>query len=159
MQLPGWRLFLLPAFLKTRVFFFLTSVNNALKDSSCKLLPCVTNIDILPSRGSHDCIISYEMRENNHTHSTAMSVHSSKLTVTTKHFWGKNIYKAKPTLCIKLDIKITFWHTCLNLGMWEESISPTSFHGPCLPNRWVSSVVLNSIMIELTGVMLTFRLT
>ena len=28
----------------------------------------------------------YEIRKNNHAHSTATSVHSNKLTVTTKHF-------------------------------------------------------------------------
>ena len=49
----------------------------------------------------------YEMRKNNHTHLTGRSVHSYKLIVTTKHLRGKI-----PTLWIKIDKEIKFWHTC-----------------------------------------------
>ena len=59
------------------------------------------------------CIIfwcHHEMRENNHAHLTAMSVHSHKLSVTTKYFWGKKTFaRQKLTLWIKLCIKIRFW--------------------------------------------------
>ena len=40
----------------------------------------------------------YEMRENNHGHSKATSVHSNKLTVSTKHFWGKKHLQGKSQL-------------------------------------------------------------
>ena len=46
----------------------------------------------------------FEIRENNHEHSTATSVHSNKLRVTTKYFWGKNICDAKTNFWIELDI-------------------------------------------------------
>ena len=62
-----------------------------------------------------------------HTHLTATSVHSNKLTVTIKQFWGKNICEAKPTLWIKFDTKIKFWHTCrllwLNTGARAEHLT------------------------------------
>ena len=51
----------------------------------------------------------YEIRENNHAHITARSVHSYKLSVTTKHFWErKHLQGKKRALWIKLDIKIKF---------------------------------------------------
>ena len=79
----------------------------------------------------------YEMRENSHAHLTVRSVHSFKLTMTTKHFWGKkHLQGKKPTLWIKLDIKIKFWRTCrlfrLNLGA-RGAISHTCL--PCLPKK------------------------
>ena len=51
----------------------------------------------------------------------ARSVNSYKLTATTRHFCGKKqLQDKKPTLWIKLVIKIKFWHTYrffrLNLG-------------------------------------------
>ena len=46
----------------------------------------------------------HEMRENNHPHLTATSVHSNKLTVLTKHFLGKNICEAKANFINKA------WH-------------------------------------------------
>ena len=36
-----------------------------------------------------------DMRENNHAHSTAKPVHSNKLAVSTKHFWGKKHLRGK----------------------------------------------------------------
>ena len=44
------------------------------------------------------CVIfwrHYEMRKNNHAHSTATLVHSDELTVSTKHFWGKKQLRCK----------------------------------------------------------------
>ena len=44
------------------------------------------------------CVIfwrHYEMRENNHAHPTATSVHSNKLAVSTKHFWRKKHLRGK----------------------------------------------------------------
>ena len=52
-------------------------------------------------RVTWSCVIFwryYEMIKNSHAHLTARSVHSYKLTATTKHFWGKNICKAKSQL-------------------------------------------------------------
>ena len=110
------------------------------------------------------CVISwnhYKMRENNHAHSIATSVHSNKLTVTTKHFWGKNIYQEKANLTNQA------WHKNQILAYIQiasaksrsakGSTSPASFHGPCRPSRLVS--VLYPIMVELMVVLLTFMLT
>ena len=85
------------------------------------------------------CVIfwgHYEMRENNHANLTARSVHSYKLTATTKHFWGKKyLLGKKPTSWIKLDIKIKFCHTYslfrLNPGA-RCAISHTCL--PCIPS-------------------------
>ena len=61
------------------------------------------------------CIIfwqHYEMMENNHAHSTAMSAIVNKLTVSTKYFWEKKTFeRQKLTLWNKFAMKIKFWHT------------------------------------------------
>ena len=115
------------------------------------------------------CVIfwcHYEMRENNYTHLTGRSVHNYKLTVTTKHFWEKkHLQRKKPTLWIKLDIKIKFWHTCklfrLNPGA-RGAISHTyvfAFYLPSTEYISVSPGVLYPTMVGLMVVLLTFRLT
>ena len=78
----------------------------------------------------------YEMRENNHAHSEARSFHCYKLTVKTKHFWGKrHLQGKKPTLWIKLDIKIKFWHTCRLFQLNPRARSAVSYMClSCLPS-------------------------
>ena len=64
--------------------------------------PCsVAPYDSFVRRVTWLCVICrrhYEMWENNHTHFTATSVHNNKLTMSTKHFWGKKICEKKVNL-------------------------------------------------------------
>ena len=53
--------------------------------------------------GSRDCVI-YEMRENKRAHWIATSVRSNKLTVTTKHFWGKKHLRGKSQILTYMQI-------------------------------------------------------
>ena len=105
------------------------------------------------------------MRENNHAHSTATSVHNNKLTVSTKHFWRKKrIARQKSTLWIKLAMTIKFWHTWrllrLNPGEQEEHLTHqpafTAFALSTKFSRWVSLGAQHPIMLIM--VLLTFRL-
>ena len=110
------------------------------------------------------CVIfwrHYEMRENNHAHSTATSVHSNKLTVSTKHFWEKQHLRGKsqPQNQILAYMKIA---SAKSLSARGASRSPAGFHSfqkflPCLRSRWVSLGVLYPIMLMM--VVLAFRLT
>ena len=63
-----------------------------------ELLPIFHQLDSFVRRVTWLCVIfwrHYEMRENNHAHSTATSVHSNKLTVPNKYFWEKKHLRGK----------------------------------------------------------------
>ena len=94
------------------------------------------------------------MRENNHAYSTATTVYSNKLTLSTKHSWGKKHWRGKG----KLAMKIRFWHTWrllpLTPGAQGEhlahliQLSQVSHKClPCVPSRWVSLGVLYPTML------------
>ena len=101
----------------------------------------------------------YEMRENDHAHSTATTVYSTKLTVSTKHSWGKKTFaRQKATLWIKLAMKIKFWHTWRLLPLTPGALGEQLAHlsqllhlsHKCLPSlrcRWVSLGVLYPIVL------------
>ena len=99
------------------------------------------------------------MRENNQAHFTTATVYSNKLTVSTKHSWGKKTFaRQKATLWIQLAVKIKFWYrwTLLPLtpGGQGEHLAHLSrlsqlLHKclPCLLSRWVSLGVLYPIRL------------
>ena len=104
------------------------------------------------------CVIfwrHYEMRKNNHAHSTATTVYSTKLTVSTKHSWGKKTFaRQKATLWIKLAMEIKFWHTWRLLPLTPGALAHLSqlshLSHKCLPSLrigWVSLGVLYPIML------------
>ena len=109
----------------------------------------------------------YEMRENNHAHSTATSFNSNKLTVTAKHFWGRNICETKAN---RMN---SAWNKNQILAYRQiasaKSLSARgASHQPafmghkcfsCRPSRWAGPGFLYPIMIGLMVVMLTFMTT
>ena len=115
------------------------------------------------------CVIfwrHYEMRENNHAHSTAMSLHSNNWQCQPNIFEEKTFAKQKSALWIKLAMKIKFWHTWrllrLNPGAQGEHLAHqpafTAFTSVCtVYPKWVSPGVLYPIMLMI--VLLMFRLT
>ena len=93
------------------------------------------DISILPSGGSHH----YAMRENKHAHSISTSVYSNKFTVTTRHFWVKNICEAKANLINQA------WHKNQTLAyMHIPSAKSRSARGEHLTNQlsWVSCLTI-----------------
>ena len=111
------------------------------------------------------------MREKNHAHSTATSVHSNRLTVSMKDFLEKSICE------VKFNLMDYSCHENQNLGDMMnasakfcsargESCSPASFHSTSFfssvyPVYLVDELVLIGVLyhIMLIMVLLTFRLT
>ena len=80
----------------------------------------------------------YEIRENNHAHSTATSVHSIKLKVSTKHFWRKTtIARQKATFWFKLSMKIKFWHTWRMIRLTPGALGEHLAHQPAFTHSQV----------------------